>query len=727
MSPARPSRRVKRTAVKAEPRPVRYPSSPSPPSRTPGSQLPITKAAFFGKAIWVSLALIAANLVVYAPVRHYDFVNFDDLYYVIENPHVTAGLTWSGVWWAFTTGAVSNWHPLTWLSHMLDVQLFGMNAGAHHLTNVLLHIANSILLFGLLHRMTGALGRSTFVAGLFAVHPIHVESVAWVAERKDVLSTLFWLLTLWAYVGYVQQPRWQRYLAVLALFALGLMAKPMLVTLPMTLLLLDFWPLRRVTVGGDTAGLGWATFWKQRAVTLRLVWEKVPLFFLTILSSVVTFVVQQRGGAIKELQAIPSKLRLENALVSYVAYIGKTLWPTRLAALYPYSLSLPGWWVLGSLLGLIGVSVLVIRAAPHRPYLLVGWLWYLGTLVPVIGLVQVGDQAMADRYTYVPLIGLFLIAAWGIPDLLARWRYRRIVLPAAAGLVMAVCMIMARVQVQHWKNTLALWQYTLEVTTENYVAHYNLGVALSDQGKISEAIPHYAAAVRIKPSHTLAHNNLGLALVNQGRLDEAVVHFTEALRIEPHHALAHNNLGLALAKQGRFREAIAHYSEALRAQPDFAEAHYNLGLALVDQGKLGEAMAHYAEALRIKPNFADAHNHLGVALGNQGRFEEAAIHYSEALRLQPANAEAHNNLGVALANQGKFNDAIVHYTEALRIKPRFDLAHINLGIALAMQGRLSDAIAHFSDALRINPGNPLAQRWIDDLRNHRKTAQPRTQ
>jgi Tfp pilus assembly protein PilF len=582
------------------------------------------------------------NVFVYASLGHHGFVSFDDGDYVSENPIVARGLTWHGVWWAFTTGYASNWHPLTWLSHMLDVQLYGLDPGPHHLTNEFFHIVNTLLLFGLLQRMTGALGRSAFVAGLFAVHPLHVESVAWVAERKDVLSTLFGILTLWAYVAYARRPGVRRYLAVLLLFALGLMAKPMLVTLPFVMLLLDFWPLGRLTQGPNPA---------SRSIPIGARWpigtlvrEKLPLLALAALSSIVTFVVQRRGGAVMGLDVIPIRLRVANALVSYVAYLAKMLWPARLAVFYPYFGSLPGWWVAGAILGLVAVSAAVLWVGVRRPYLPVGWFWYLGTLVPVIGLVQVGSQTMADRYTYVPLIGLFIMVAWGVPDLLIRWPPARIALPAAAGVVILGCAIAAQAQVQYWESSTALWTHALEVTAGNDVAYNNLGNVFAKQGKLDDAIAEYSEALRIKPGYAFAHNNLGRVLANQGKVSEAVEHYSKALRIEPDYADAHNNLGIVLADEGKLDEAIAHYSRALRTKPDFADAHNNLGIALAKLGRADEAIREFQEAVRIKPDYPEAHNNLGIVLASKGRVREAIAQYSEALRIKPDYQQARRSL-----------------------------------------------------------------------------------
>ncbi len=760
MSEARRKRRADERAVKAKSRPADSGVLVSPWSPASGLPLSFVKAGLSGRALWVSLGLIAANALVYAPVRHYEFVSFDDTQYVVENLHVTGGLSWSSVSWAFTTGYFANWHPLTWLSHMLDAQLYGLNAGPHHLTNLLFHIVNTVLLFGLLHRMTGALGRSAFVAGLFAVHPLHVESVVWVAERKDVLSTLFWMLTMWAYVSYVRQPRPGRYFLVLLWFALGLMSKPMLVTLPFVLLLLDFWPLDRLSLGAHSARSSlWASLRDQRLVWLQLAREKLPLMAVAVASSIVTFVVQRRGGAVSGLDEFPLSLRVGNALVSYIAYIGQMLWPTRLAAFYPYPRSLPGGWIVGSGLILIGVSVVVIRAARRHPYLPVGWFWYVGTLLPVIGFIQVGGQSRADRYTYVPLIGLFIIVAWGIGEMLARWRYRSTVLPVCAGLLILACAITARGQVQYWANSKAYWEHAMEVTAENYLAHYglgdallregkrdeaiaqftealrlkpdyreaylDLGIALADQGRFSEAIAQYTEALRLKPDYAEAHLNLGNALRDQGRAGEAVSYYTEALRLKPDYAEAHNNLGAALVAEGKTDEAMAQYTEALRLKPDYAEAHSNLGAALVEQGKVDEGIAEYTEALRLKPDYAEAHNNLAIVLSGQGNVAKAVAHYSEALRIRPDYAEAHLNLGVDLASQGRVEEAITQYTEALRIRPDYALAHYNLGVALSKQGRVGEAIHEFTETLRISPGNREAQLMLDELSRGKRSG-PRT-
>jgi tetratricopeptide (TPR) repeat protein len=579
----------------------------------------------------VCLGLAVATLAVFGGVRNHEFITYDDDAYVTNNRHVQAGLTWKGVIWSLTTTQASNWHPLTWLSHMLDCQIYGLQAGGHHLTTLLLHIVNALLLFLVLEQMTGAMWRATVVAALFALHPLHVESVAWVAERKDVLSTLFWMMTMWAYVRYVKCPGFSRYLLTLLLFALGLMAKPMLVTLPFVLLLIDYWPLGRFNKmerSGDSTGVApsrrTGEAGSQRSLLFRLIREKAPLFVLAGVSSIVTFVVQKTGGAVWSLEAVPITMRVANALISYVYYIGKMVWPQHLAVFYPYETVVPVWQGLGAGLFLVGVSFLALREVRRLPYISVGWLWYVGTLVPVIGLVQVGEQAMADRYTYIPLIGLFIVVVWGAVDLARKWRHKTLLLGTSAGGVLLACMICTHLQVSHWRTTMTLFQHALDVTANNYLAYNNVANVLASQGKLQEAVASYSEALRIKPDYVNAHNNLGTTLDELGRFGEAVAHFSEALRIKPDFAEAHNNLGIALVARGEIDKAIAHHSEALRIRPDYAGAHNCLGVALAMQGKLEEAVAHFSEAIRIAPDDAEARHNLDLVLRNGGNREETS-------------------------------------------------------------------------------------------------------
>jgi Flp pilus assembly protein TadD len=569
----------------------------------------------------ICLILITAVLLVYWQVGDHEFINYDDNVYITDNAHVQEGLTTKGMIWAFTTSRTGNWHPLTWISHMLDCELYGLNPGGHHLTNVLLHMANAVLLFVVLRWMTGAIWRSGLVAALFALHPLHVESVAWAAERKDVLSTFFWVLTMVAYLHYVNRPGGTRYLLVLVTFSLGLMAKPMLVTLPFVLLLLDYWPLNRFqpqAVTGSVADrpLGFRGFGDDKSPILKAVMEKTPLFVMSLFSCVITVMAQQEAGAISTLEIVPFKLRIANGLVSFVAYMGKMIWPQDLAVFYPHSGSdLQIWKPVAAGLFVLIVSTMALWVAHRCRYVLVGWLWYLGTLVPVIGLVQVGEQAMADRYTYVPLIGLFIVVVWGFADLVKRWRSRRWVASVTAAAMVLAFMAGSWLQVAHWKNSVKLFKHALDATGNNYVAHYTLGNALAQQRNLTGAISHYNKALQINPNFAEAHNNLGNALAQQRNLTGAISHYNKALQINPDHAEAHRNLAVALDRQGKHQEAIQHYAESLRISPHDAQSHNNLGVALAEQGRLEEAVARFTEALRINPNFQEAQRNLELSQG----------------------------------------------------------------------------------------------------------------
>jgi protein O-mannosyl-transferase len=578
---------------------------------------------------FVVVGLIVLTLAVYWQVANHAFINFDDPGYVMQNPHVMTGLSADNVRWAFTTIHKSNWHPLTWLSHMVDCQLYGLEPRGHHLTAVVLHVINSILLFLLFARMTGGLWRSAFVAALFALHPLHVESVAWISERKDLLSALFFILTLFAYARYADRPGAGRYLAVIAAFTLGLMAKPMLVTVPLVLLLLDYWPLNRLERGSGRR---------------RLVVEKLPMFALSAVSSAITLYAQTKGGAVSSLQSIAITSRIENSLTAYAGYITKTVWPASLAILYPFPDRIPIGKLVGSMVLLLLVSAAVTLKRRKSPFLLMGWLWFLGTLVPVIGLVQVGVQSMADRYTYIPLIGLFVMAAWGVPELTAEWRRQRTVLAISAALLIAALSICSWLQVGYWRDSITLFSHALSVTHDNYVAHDNLANALVKEGRDEEAIDHFYQALRINPLDDVAHDNLANALSRRGRLPEAIRHYAEASRINPGDARHHSNLGVALQKQGDIGAAMEQYHQAAALAPDDVNSHYNLGVALAGMGNNAEAMREYGEALRLNPSFADAHANLGLVLAKEGRFEEAISHYRESLRLNPSDAIAADGL-----------------------------------------------------------------------------------
>ena len=653
--------------------------------------------------LMVSLFLILAIIVAYGQMSSLDFVNYDDQEYVTENGHVQEGLTVKGLIWAFKTFHSANWHPLTWLSHMLDCELYGLDPMGHHWTNLQFHMANTLLLFFILQLMTGELWRSAFVAALFALHPLHVESVAWISERKDVLSTFFGMLTILAYYRYVKQPCLINYLLTILFFGLGLMAKPMLVTFPFLLLLLDFWPLKRFQLKNNyllqSDGVKYFGFQES----FRLILEKVPLFILVVVSSSLTFLAQQSKGAVAALEALPLKTRVANSLVSYVSYVFKAIWPNDLAVIYQHpGDTLPIWQICGAAFLIVSVILLTIYLSKQYPYVMVGLFWYLGTLVPVIGLVQVGEQAMADRYTYIPLIGIFIIITWGVSDLLKKWHYRKIFFKVSAVIILSALTTCTFFQVGHWKNGITLFENAVKVTENNFQAHNNLGIALGPVD-LDRAISHYKEALRIYPNYGMALNNLGNALSDKGNYDEAVLYFTKALKIIPHEARVHNNLGIVLQKRGRIDEAIGYYEEALRLKPDYGKAHYNIGDVLEKKGRIDEAIGHYLEALRLKPYFYEAHNNLGNALQKRGRIDEAIGHYLEALRIKPDYVESYSNLGNALEKQGLINEAINHYLAALRIKPDYWEAHYNLGNIMKKRGRIDEAIDHYLQALRIKP------------------------
>jgi protein O-mannosyl-transferase len=638
--------------------------------------------------IIIYLLLAAATLAVYSQVGSHDFVSYDDRQYVTENPQVRAGLTLPGLKWAFATDRDGNWFPLTWLSHMMDWQLYGANSGRHHWTNVWIHTLSTLLLFGLLQRMTGARWRSAVVAALFALHPLHVESVAWVAERKDVLCALFWILTLWGYLLYVGRPRLSRYWMVLFPFCMGLMAKPMIITLPMVLLLLDFWPLRRVQQRhGPGAG---ATGQKSREnlplVPIgRALLEKVPLLALSALMSAATIMVQRSAGAVMSLEWLPPGTRLGNALISYVVYATKMIWPARLAVFYPHPIRVPAWQVLGAAAFVAGLTILVLRLARSRPFLAVGWFWYLGTLLPVIGLVQVGMQARADRYTYLPSIGIFIMLAWGLEDMLGHRSRAKPVLVALPAVACAACLGLTWLQIQVWKDSGSLFRHAIEVTGDNPVAQNGLGIALQEQGQIEEAISHYQEAIRIKPGFADPYANLGDACLKLGRIDDAFLQLTKSLQLRPESAETRINLGIALDKMGRPADAVAQLRESVQRKPDSYEAHYNLGRVYARTANIADAIVQFERAIELKPDIAEAHYNLGNALAERNDMNRASAEFTAAIRINPGYANAHNNLGSALANLGRIDEAIAEFNAALRINPDFPGAQRNLEYALSLR------------------------------------------
>ena len=663
----------------------------------------------------ICIFLMVATFCIYSQVQDHEFINFDDDLYITNNLNVQAGLTSESVEWAFTTFATGNWFPLTWFSHMLDYQLYGSHAKGHHLTSLFFHIANSLLLFLVLFRMTGGIWQSGFVAAMFALHPLNVESVAWAAERKNVLSTLFLLITMWTYLRYTEKSSIKRYSLVFLFFTLGLMSKPMLVTFPFVLLLIDYWPLRRLKFEqerGNNEILEKNT--AKGPGVFRLVLEKVPLFILAIGLSIVTYIAQKSFGNMNYTEHLTVFTRITNAMVSYLEYLGKMVWPEKLAMFYPHpGNNLPVWKGILCGMALVGITVISIKLIRKVPYFAVGWFWYLGTLVPVIGIVQVGGVAMADRYSYIPLIGIFIIVAWGVPELLKEWHYRKNVLKASAGILILTLMPITWIQISHWKSSITVFKHAIKVTDKKYpnfaLVHNNLGNALSAERKIEEAISHYKMAIKIKPDYALPHNNLGITLVAEGNNEEATSHYKMAIKLKPDYDEAHYNLGVTLVAEGNNEEAISHYKMAIKLKPDFADAYNNLGIALVAEGKNEEATSHYKMAIKLNPNYANAYNNLGNALLDKGRISEAISHYKMAIKLKSDFAQPHYNLGNTLRREGKNSEAISHYKMAIKLKPDFADAYNNLGNALLQKGELKEAIDHYRETLKLRPGFVAAQ------------------
>jgi tetratricopeptide (TPR) repeat protein len=645
----------------------------------------------------ICLCLVFVTLSTYWQVRQHDFIDFDDDIYVTSNRYVRDGLTLDGLKWSWGTNNENRtyWHPLTWLSHMSDVQMFGVNAGYSLMINVFLHILNSLLLFFVLRRWTTSVWPAAIVAALFSIHPIGVESVAWVAARKNLLSSLFWILTLLTYGCYAARPAAGRYLAVILCFTLGLLAKPMLVTLPFVLLLMDYWPLGRLTLEKN------GNF--SLASLVRLVIEKSPLLVLSAFSISLSMSSLEGHNSFTPYGAVPIGLRIGNALVSYIAYIGKLFWPLELSVYYPYPKDIPLWQPAGASLILMGVTWVVWRLRRERPFIIVGWLWYLGTLLPVIGLVQAGLwPAMADRFAYIPFIGLYIIIGWGSVVVFGDRLNQRIF-----GVLFASLMILlaarAWQQVTYWENSLTIFGRAIELDEGNIIAHNNIGKSLIESGHVSEAVKHYEIALNHDPNYASAHISLGYALSIQGKTDDSVSHLQEALRINPNKASAHYFLGNILSQQDRLQEAIRHYGKAIELKPEYFEAHNNLANLLADQGRLDDAVRHYKKVLLINPRYAKAYNNLGSALFRKNRVKEAVHNYGLAINYNPDYAEAHNNLGVALKKQGQLDEAVIQYQRALQLMPQYGEAHFNLGLALAYTGDIETAAIHFEEALRIKP------------------------
>jgi tetratricopeptide (TPR) repeat protein len=703
--------------------------------------------------IAVCVLLAGIVLLVFWPTIGAGFLNYDDNDYVYDNPHVTNGLTLDGIRWAFTHFHAANWHPLTTISHMMDCQLYGLQPWGHHLTNVLLHATAAILLFLALLRLTSRSGSqlstlnpqlqtavidrrysfwaSAFVAALFAVHPLRVESVAWISERKDVLSGVFFSLTLWAYARYAREDRHRsrNYALVIVCFALGLLCKPTLVTLPFVLLLLDYWPLQRMQGAGSkkrgaksdarrgrSQGRSPSAFQHFSVSAFsRLILEKVPLLAMSSASSVITMLAQRGALAGNTELWLPD--RVMNALIAYVTYLKQTVFPFNLAAVYPYpqgQLHVANAFLAG--IFLLFLTLIFFWQRSRRPFLVVGWLWFLGMLVPMIGLVQVGPQSMADRYTYLPTIGFYIFATWAGIELLHKW-HRGFILKPVAILIIGLLAVRSFLQTQYWHDSETLWRHTIEVTSSNYVAENGLANTFFESGRLEYAATHYQAALSINPKYPPSHSNLANVLLRKHQPDEAIVHLNQAIEVNPNYAEAYNNLGSAFMQKEQLSDAIANYEKAVQFKPDYADAYNNLGVAHLQQGDVDTAIEEYKKAVAINPASPDIQYNLGNAYARKSNWNDAITAYETAIRVRPDSAKTHNNLGVALKVVGKLDQAFEQFSAALEINPDYPEAHCNLGSIFAQQGRRNEAVSHLNEALRLRPGYEEAKQQLNALTN----------
>ncbi len=636
----------------------------------------------------ICLFLVAVTALIYAKTSRYEFVSYDDSAYVLENPHVRMGWTLEGIKWAFTNTCYYHWFPLTWLTHMFINQVWGLNPAPHHALNVLLHMVNAVLCFVIWMRLTGQRWQSAFVAAVFCVHPINVESVAWVSERSNVLSAMFWFLCMGSYVQYVRRPSFLRYGLVAFLLALGLMAKPALMTLPFVFLLLDYWPLGRLT----------------RESFSKLVAEKIPLFFLAACSVTLTLYSSWRIHVLVTLENLSVGNRIGNALIAYVLYLGKMIWPIHCAFFYPHlgdAVALVKVLSAGALIAAISIGAFMARKV--APYFWMGWLWYLGTIFPVSGLIAAGPHSIADRYAYISFLGLFVALTWAAADLVARVHFPKVLLAALAGSILSALMILASVQAETWRNSVSLYRHATRVTQENYLAHYNLAEALSQRGESREALEHYREAAEImagQPDYRLMY---GIALRKQGHYSEAIAQFEQILSDQPNHDQANYHMAVTLCLQGNSSEAAKKFALALGEEPGSAQVHYCLAGCMAQVGKWDEARFQYQEAIRCNPSIADLRMDYGIALSRQGKFPAAVLEFEQALNLAPNSAKVYCAMGIALALQGHTGAAADCFSKALALEPDKEETHYNLAVALFKTGHRGQARDHFLEALRLRP------------------------
>jgi tetratricopeptide (TPR) repeat protein len=655
----------------------------------------------------IAVLLTVSTIAVYWQVGGNDFVNYDDNVYVTNNRQVKMGLSWETVRWAFTSYDASNWHPLTWLSHMLDIQLFGMKAGGPHLVNVGFHIFNTLLLFWLLRYATRRLWPSALVAGLFALHPLHVESVAWVSERKDVLSTFFWLWTMLAYVYYTKRPMTLRYVAIVLLFAMGLLTKPMLVTLPLALVLIDYWPLERFEIRRQKGKISLVG-----TSPLRLLAEKMPLLMMAGGSAVVTVMAQRTAMPAWELMDIP--IRVTNAVVSYWRYIWEMLWPADLAAFYPHSHKPLYAAAIVVLAFLVVATVSAIYVGKKRKYIVMGWLWYLMTLVPVVGFIQVGDQSHADRYTYVPLIGLFVVIAWTVAEVVERYRSLLKPVAAAAILIISVLGVLSWRQVGFWKDDVSLFRRATEVTQGNYVMLSNLGVTYSNMGELDRAEDAFRRSLQIRPNEGRTLNGLGSVMLKRQQYQQALDCFTRAVVLQPELKEVQLQTARTLMTMQRFADAEPYCRQAIKLDPYLADAHAQLGCILSETGRLEEAKAECVKAMKLDPKLALAHFNMAGVYVKQENFERAAEEYRKAIAIN-GDFSTWNNLGNSLLRLGKFQEAEKSYLESIKLSPDRSDAYYNMAISLEQQGRRAEAIDAIRKALALSPENKDIRRYMDLL------------
>jgi len=680
------------------------------------------KSSLIQNPLFFAGVLIVVTLILYWQTKDFGFVNYDDNIYVYNNKHIQKELSIENLKWALTASYEASWQPVVWLSYMIGYHFHGLNPGWHHLTNVFFHISNALLLFFLLKQITGALYRSAFIAFLFALHPIHMESVVWITERKDVLCAFFWMLSIWSYLHYLKRPGLLRYTQLFALLSLSLMTKPMPVTLPFTLLLLDFWPLGRVDFKirkSETLNLereqecasnfsphtfihiistSIANLFSFIRRNIHLFLEKLPLFIPVILSIIITIMVSKSGGAVPSLKIFPLQIRIENALFSYICYIEKMMWPFNLAVFYPHPGDLPFWKVTASLLLILIISVISIRMIQKRPWLFVGWFWYLGTLVPVIGLIQIGGYAMADRFAYIPFIGIYIIIAWGIPLLFSNFKKKTMISIISISFILII-FLTAWNQIKYWTDSIRLFEHALEVTSNNAIAHNNLGTALRESKKQDKALMHFMKALQIDPKLALTYNNLGMTLAEKGETDKAIYYYTQAIHFDPEFSEAYNNLGIVLFQKNKLKEAIEHFQTAIQRMPDNTDMQHNLSIILQTQKKIDAAIEKIQTRLENITDDPILYYQLGNMYLKKGEDDKAILNYQNALSLKSDFKPALNSLSNAFTNRNDYSKAIFFLEKLIALDPDKNALYYDIACLYAKQNKKNVALEWLTKAI----------------------------